>query len=248
MKKRIPIVILHGWSLSGIKFDPLKNVLENEGWQVFAPTMPGFDGTIPPKPYVLDDYVNFILMFLKEHKIGPAIFIGHSFGGRVAIKLAVRAPQLVVSLVLTGAPGYSSAPWYKLWTAIVVAKLGKLLFATPFLLPAQDAIRSFYYLIIGVKDYTKANPIMRVTFKNVVSESLQQPMKQITSPTLLVWGKQDQLVPVLVAKRMLKTIASSSLVLIPFTDHGVPFREPEKFYKASRDFLLSFETPESEQK
>jgi pimeloyl-ACP methyl ester carboxylesterase len=232
------IVILHGWSLSGERFSPLAEQLKKCGYRVLNPSLPGFGDSEPlTHPLVLSDYADFLNSYLEKEKSEKVIILGHSFGGRVALLFAAKYPDKVEALILTGTPGFSSLPWYRFWFFVAMAKMGKLIFSIPFLLPAQDAVRSFYYYIVGARDYTRANSIMRQTFKNVVSQELETSMKMISCSCLLLWGHQDQLVPLFIAKKMHKTIVHSELVTIPFTDHGVPYKKPEVFARKVDEFI-----------
>lgn len=232
------VVILHGWSLSGEKFSPLVTHFEKLGYAVLNPSLPGFGETKPlTRPYTLPDYAEFVHDYLREKKCSDVILIGHSFGGRVALLLTALYPASIRAIVLTGTPGFSSLPWYRFWSYVLLAKMGKLIFAIPFLLPAQDAVRSFYYYIVGARDYTRANSIMRKTFKQVVSYELVTSMQKISCPCLLLWGGQDQIVPLWIAKKMQRTIPHSQLASISFADHAVPYKKPETFSEKVDAFL-----------
>ncbi len=68
--KRPPLVILHGWGLSGSRFEPLVRELKNRGLTVFAPDFPGFGKAyIPSRPFFLRDYVEFLDDYFKKHNI-----------------------------------------------------------------------------------------------------------------------------------------------------------------------------------
>ena len=101
------VVILHGWPLSGATFAPLSRALATKGYHAFAPDMPGFgNAKLPNKPYHLDDYVSFIQQYAAMRKLKKFILIGHSFGGRVALKFARKNSGMIERLILTGVPGF----------------------------------------------------------------------------------------------------------------------------------------------
>ena len=222
---RYPIVILHGWGVISKRYDPLVRELRNKKFRVFAIDFPVNDD----KPSLLSDYVDYLQMYLQQNNIKKPVFIGHSFGGRVALKYQWMYPNDVTGLILTGTPGYS--PFFKK-VFVVVAKIGKIFFHS-------SVIRDWYYYIIGARDYYQAKGVMKSTFKNIVSESLVTYMKSVRIPTLLVWGEDDLLVPVWVAKKMKKTIEHSRLVIIPNSGHNVSFAHAEIFVSKIYDFLLS---------
>ncbi len=230
MNDRSPIVILHGWGLSGKTFGPLAAALTKRGYRVWSPDLPGFgDSTTPEKPLTLADYVRFLEEYLKKHRIEKPIFIGHSFGGRVSLKYNELHPNHVRALILSGTPGFTPIPKKKLLLFITLAKIGKFLFAIPPLHLVQDAVRRWYYYFVGAKEFFRAEGAMRETFKNIVNEDLVTAMEAVDIPTLLLWGEYDIIIPVSIAQRMHQVIVGSEVIVLPEADHGVPFKQPEVF-------------------
>jgi pimeloyl-ACP methyl ester carboxylesterase len=233
-----PIVILHGWGLSKKKFEPLIHEFENRGHNVYAVDFPGFgDSNKPDKPMNLTDYANFLYSFLEKEQIKSPIFIGHSFSERVSLRFSTLWPKSVRALILTGAPGYTPVSRKKLFLFIAIAKLGKTALSLPILSMFSNTLRGWYYYIVGAREYYRAEGNMRETFKNIVSELLIEDMKHVVVPCLLLWGEQDGIVPLEIAKRMEKTISGSVLHVIKEADHGVPYKKPKEFADASEKFL-----------
>jgi len=103
-----PVVFLHGWALGSRAYKRAITRLTARGCQVYAPALPSFGGTadLPSADRNLDGYATWVADFMSAVEIDePALVIGHSFGGGVAIKLAHRQPQLVRYLVLLNAVG-----------------------------------------------------------------------------------------------------------------------------------------------
>ncbi len=235
---KYPIVILHGWGLSAKLFEPLARELRSLGYRVYVPDFPGFGtAAIPDKPLFLKDYVEFLAGYLKKRKLARAILIGHSFGGRVALKFTQSFPGEVGALILTGTPGYTPVSKKRLMLFIAIAKVGKIFFLIPFLNFFQEKVRRWYYFTVGARDYSRAEGFMRDTFKNVVREELVASMRDIHLPTLLVWGQEDIITPVPIAEKMKKTIQGSELYLIPKVGHNVVFKFPELFVSTITQWL-----------
>lgn len=227
---KYPIVILHGWGLSAKRFEPLTVELRKQHLQVFVPDFPGFDSQhIPAKPFTLADYANFLHTYLQKHNISKAILIGHSFGGRVALKYQDIYPASVGALVLTGTPGYTPISRNKLSIFIGIAKVGGAFLSLPILYRFKDRVRLWYYYAVGARDFYRAEGVMRETFKNIVKEPLVSCMEHIRVPTLLVWGADDVIVPVEVAYKMEKVIRGVKLAVLPNVGHDVPFKDPKRF-------------------
>lgn len=239
MKKQ-PIIILHGWGLSGERFGPLASLLSKEGYETYAPDLPGFGTSATPKrAYVLGDYASFVHSYMAAKHIQNPILIGHSFGGRVSLKFQMLYPAESKAVILTGTPGFTPVPRKKLVFFVAAAKIGKCFFQLPILNIIYDSVRKWYYYVVGARDFYRAQGVMRDIFKNIVQEELETSMRAVGVPCLLVWGALDRITPVWIAEKMEKTITGSRLVVIPDCDHGVSYKMPEVFVKAINPFLRS---------
>lgn len=235
---RSSVVILHGWGLSGKTFSPLAETLKKQGNLVYAPDLPGFgESGMPERPLTLSDYALFLDEYLKKNHIAQPIFIGHSFGGRVSLTYNQLHPKSVRALILSGTPGFTSIPKKKLILFITLAKIGGFLFSIPPLNFFQDAVRRWYYYVVGAREFFRAEGAMRETFKRIVREDLVKAMEAVDIPTLLLWGEYDIIVPVSIAERMHRMITGSELIVIPEADHGVPFKQPEVFASYVKRFI-----------
>lgn len=240
MKQHAPIVILHGWGLSGTTFEPLAQSLKKLGYRVFAPDLPGFGASkIPDHPLTLSDYAQFLDGYLKKHAIVQTILIGHSFGGRVSLKYNELYPKCIRALILSGTPGFTPIPKKRLLFFITLAKIGGFLFSIPPLSLVEDSVRRWYYYVVGAREFFRAEGAMRETFKRIVREDLVSSMQAITIPTLLLWGEYDIIVPPSIAERMHRLIVNSEFIIIPEANHGVPYKQPETFTSYVIRFLNS---------
>lgn len=111
-----PVVFLHGWALGSHTYKRALSRLLTRGCRVFAPALPSFGGTadLPAKDATLAGYADWVSDFMDAVGIDePALVIGHSFGGGVAMKLAARRREKVSYLVLLNAVGGLSSrpPW-----------------------------------------------------------------------------------------------------------------------------------------
>lgn len=233
-------MLLHGWGLSGTTFEPLAVELTKRGYRVFTPDFPGFGlSAIPSKPLHLSDYATFLHEYLVKNNIQDSVMIGHSFGGRVALKYQLSYPKSVRALILSGTPGFTPINRKKLLLFILFAKIGKAFFSLPPFHLIQDAVRRWYYYLVGARDFYRAEGMMRETFKQIVKEDLVTSMEAVDIPTLLLWGEYDIIVPVTIAERMHQVMAGSEFVVIPEADHGVPFKQPDVFASYVERFMKS---------
>ena len=105
------IIFLHGWGLSGHTYKAALKRLLAQGFQVWAPALPGFDGShaLRSGPGDLAHYAQWVNEFLTVVGIAdPVVMMGHSFGGGVAIQTAHDWPHRVRGLVLINSIGGSA--------------------------------------------------------------------------------------------------------------------------------------------
>lgn len=224
------ILILHGWGLSRSVYKDLASELKKHGFRIYRPDLPGFGKEkISEKPHGLGDYVDFILHYVKLNGLNHFTVIGHSFGGRIAIKLAANYPQVVDKLILTGVPGFRSENQLKIFGFRVLAKAGKLVGGIFRSGKLNDYLRKILYRLTGLSDYYKAKGAMRETFKKIIGEDLVSSMRRVQCPTLLLWGKEDKITPVWMAEKMVKEIKGAKLMVISGENHKFPYQNPKLF-------------------
>lgn len=236
--KKIPILVLHGWNLSAERFDLLVEELRKRKYIVFCFDLPGFGKEpVPNKPFYLSDYVDFVEKKLVDLHVEKINIIGHSFGGRIGIKMAAQNPNIVEKLILTGAPGINPVPKAKVLFFLFLAKVGNAFFSLPVISLLKDKARQLLYRGAKATDFYNTDKRMRETFKNIINEDLVPYLKEINLPILLVWGKEDLIVPVKVAQEMFKFLKNAKLSIIPQARHGVPWTHPKAFADEVEKFI-----------
>ena len=178
-------------------------------------------------PYSLDDYVNDVKNFVLENGLKTPHVIAHSFGGRIALKLANDDPEFFDKIVLTGAAGLKPKRSLKYQLKRLVFKCVK-----PFLRGRKP--KAFYS-----PDYLALSGVMRQSFVKIITNHLDYTLPNIQNQTLIVFGKNDKETPIYMAKRLNKGIKGSRLLLIDNAGHFCFCTKPEKFNWEVREFLLS---------
>ncbi|MBU0570022.1 alpha/beta hydrolase, partial [Patescibacteria group bacterium] len=193
------------------------------------PRLPGFDAPTPKIAWELKDYSNLILnQANKKWNKKKFVIFGHSFGGRIAIKLAHRNPPNLAGVVLCAAGGLSRGNPIKRAILFVLAKLGKIfLFFMPFAL----VWKKFLYKIAREHDYEKTRGVMRDTFRKVINENLKPLIQFIEVPVLILWGKNDTTTPFADALFIKKTLSKSKLVSFKNDGHKLPYEKPSELAK-----------------
>lgn len=235
--KKLPILILCGWNLSPACYSNLVLLLKDQGYKVYCPDLPGFGASVLQSEYTVPQYASYISNYVKKNNIQDSIVIGHSFGGRIAIYLAATQKKLFSKIVLTGVPGYPPVPSLKVTLFKFIAKTGSFIFSMPIISMFSEPFKKLLYFSAGSFDYYKASGVKRETFKNIISFKLDQYLRQINTSTLLVWGYDDSIVPVRVAKKISARISDSELRILPNENHGVLYKNPQLFFKTIKQFI-----------
>ena len=203
------ILLLHGW---GQNIEMMKMLGDNfsDRFRITILDFPGFGfSEEPSESWNIKDYADMLEEFINELDIKKPIIMGHSFGGRVAIRYS--ADHVVEKIVLFGSPCVREDTELPLNVKILKG-IKKL--------PGMDKIGEFAKNFIGSRDYKAASPIMRQTLVNVVNEDLSKYAKEIDCPTLLIWGENDDEAPVSDAKELEQIMNDAALIVLPGTHYA----------------------------
>ena len=204
-------------------------------FRVIAFDFPGHgESGPPPSTWHVDDFVELTLAAMGELGIDRAAILGHSFGGRVAIKLAAAHPGAVERLILVDAAGVPPRRTvrraFRRGASRFANSLGRRLGR-----PGQ-AVRGAIVRRIASPDYLNAGPL-RATFVAIVNEDLRPALSAIKCPTLLIWGESDGDTPVADARIMKKLIPDSNLLVLKNAGHFSYLDQYGRFRLAAIPFL-----------
>jgi len=233
------IVVLQGWGTTVELYSGLCSHL-SKSHRVCILDLPGAGKTDEPlKAMCADDYADFVLAFLGAVGIKEASLIGHSNGGRIAIKLATRPdiPLIIHKIVLMDSAGIVREKTAKQKRKARVYKLGKAFFSSApvkALFPnALEKLKQKH----GSEDYRNATPVMRDTLVRLVNEDLRHLLPEIKKPTLLIWGENDTATPLSDGQLMEKMIPDSGLITVKGTGHYVYLEQPDFIYRVLDSFF-----------
>ncbi len=232
------VLLLHGWGDTLSTFDALISALGNK--RFIAVDLPGFGGSeLPTTSWDVSQYVQFVRHFLDKLSINqPDILVGHSFGGRVAIKGVANQIIRPNKLVLIASAGVAIRNTARQGVFSILAKTGKFLTSIPPFSLLRESLKSQLYKLTGSTDYLKAGP-MKETFLKVVREDLLVDAEKIKTPTLLVWGKDDTETTIAEAHILEKAITNSNLTIIPGAGHFVHREMPEEVAEKIKIFIAT---------
>jgi pimeloyl-ACP methyl ester carboxylesterase len=220
----VRVIWLHGWARRGQDFAAAANMLAQRGVASVALDLPGFGAS--PTPSVAGGarhYADLVRPVLVETGDAPFVLVGHSFGGTVACVLAATHPELVRSLVLTGAPllrtpssssspiSYRALRWLHARGVVSDQRL--------------ETARQRY----GSRDYRQATGVMRDVLVISVNESYEDELACLEVPVTLLWGEEDAEVPMSVATRASALLTSThTLKSLHGVGHLLPSEAPRE--------------------
>jgi pimeloyl-ACP methyl ester carboxylesterase len=221
----VRVLALHGWRRTSADFDKvLAGLPDSVG--ALALDLPGFGASPEPSTvWGTEDYAKAVEAVLPELDL-PVVVLGHSFGGRVAVRLAAARPDAVRALVLTGVPllrpgggaGSARKPALSYRVARALHRRGVLV---------SDARMEAYRRKHGSADYRAATGVMRDVFVRVVNESYEEDLRGLTCPVELVWGDDDTEAPLAVAQQALALVADGTIETLPGAGHLTPLTAPD---------------------
>ncbi len=225
------VVALHGWRRTHADFAASLGPSAPPGpLSTAAPDLPGFGATpAPPDPWGSAAYAEAVVPLLEE-AVGPGpglVVVGHSLGGRIALRLAVARPDLVSALVLSGAPLVPRAGGSRRPPAAyrAVRALHRLHVVNE---ARMERARRRY----GSADYRSAQGVMRDVLVRLVNERYDDALSALACPVELVWGDDDPDVPVEVARALVRAVPQARLTLCPGAGHLVPLSAPAELRAA----------------
>jgi pimeloyl-ACP methyl ester carboxylesterase len=236
------VVLLHGL---GSRKDDWLPVLEPmaQKYRLLVPDQIGFGRSDKPLlDYSVQTYVDFLNEFLRQLKVEKASLVGESLGGWIA---ALYVAEIgggthlvpVEKLVLVDAAGLKQTqPIPDLNPSSLAAMRGVMeavFYDTSWV--TEDALRKIFTDKLAVHDgYTVRSFLGNPTREK---ERLDERLGSIKAPTLVVWGKQDKLLPITSGERYAAGIAGAKMVSFEKCGHVPAVEKTEEFLAAVMPFL-----------
>ena len=193
----------------------------------------------------IDGVTDLTATFLREHAEGPVTLVGNSFGGHVALRLALDYPELVDSMVLAGSSGLiektmvrgaqirPSRDWLE-------EKLAELYYDKS-KVREEDLDRA--HAELSVRGGARA--MVRLS-RSARHDHLGSRIQNIACPVLLVWGRQDIVTPPEAAEQFGAKLPNARTVWLDRCGHAPMMEKPEEFAEALEGFLDELDARESD--
>lgn len=240
-----PLVLLHGAVCDSrvwrAELEAFADAFDVVAWD--APGCGGSDD--PPPSWRMSDFAACLAGFLERLALGAVQVLGHSWGSTVALELAGTRPDLVRSLVLVG--GY--AGWSGSLAPDEVARRLEYALAVAELHPGDFDPRTMRGLFSDAIPPARAEELAAImrdsrpagtrTMAVALAEAdLRGSLGQVSAPTLLVVGEDDERSPVAVSEALQRALPDAELVVLTGAGHECPLEVPTAFRAAVRRFLL----------
>ena len=244
-----PVVMLHG---SGPGVSALANWQHNIGalsqrFRILAPDIVGFGATERPRDivYSLRTWTDHVWAFLDAHDIQKAAIIGNSLGGRIALQMATDRPDRITRMVLMGAPGVGMTPTEGL-AALRAYQ------------PSRDAMRDLLRNYFAVDPTMITDELVEIRYQASIADGAyeayramffdsrhagselgitENEVRAITTPTLLIHGREDKVVPVRVSVTMLGLLPRADLHVFSGCGHWTQIERADEFSALVSDYL-----------
>lgn len=258
-----PIVLLHALGEDSSQLSAVIRALAPR-YRLFALDLPGLVGRVRPPRYTSEWFASFLAAFIEDVTSEEVAVVGNSFGGLVALKLALSQRERVAALGLVASIGLGVevSPLLQLPTLPGLGEIGVLWTNNPLgrahLLVARAA------LVFG--DPTRvpatwlaqqANLVRRPGFVDGVLAALRaevdlygqrdvvvDELPRLDVPTLVARGDRDQVVPIAHGRRAAARLPQASLAVLPGCGHLPPVEQPQNFVAALQDFSRAHSLPD----
>jgi pimeloyl-ACP methyl ester carboxylesterase len=233
-----PLVLVHGLGARGEDWAAMIPALAAQGFHVYAPDLLGYGRSAKPDvDYSISLEEQTVVQFMQAVHVPRADVGGWSMGGWVVMKLAMDRPEMVDRLAIYDSAGvYFPASWEpELFTpsdVIGVTKLIGMLTPKPQPLPgfvAEAALRKL-----------EANAwVIRRSMTAMTNgrDLLDFRLYKISQPMLIMWGAQDELIPVSVGESIHKSVPQSVLNIVEGCGHLAPEQCPRPVIAGTVEFL-----------
>ena len=238
-----PILLIHGFASSTYTFRRMIPLLQKQ-FSIIAIDLPGFGKSEKSTSFVYSfhNYAKLMIECIHQFGISNTYIVAHSMGGQIALNMAIIAPEKINKLILLCSSGY--------------LKRSKRLLICSSYLPFFEKFIHYYVGRKDVRDYLKnvlfnhalindeiinefARPLAEKEFyKSLIrllrqreGDLLPQQLQDIQIPTLLIWGEEDQVVPIQVGHRLVNDLPDAQLITYEKTGHLITEEKPEHVFE-----------------
>jgi pimeloyl-ACP methyl ester carboxylesterase len=208
-----PVVLIHGGASDSRDWMGTLAALSHR-YSLYAPDLIGFGLSDRNKDgYYLSDFTEFILGFMETLGLEHPVLVGHSFGGRLCLDIALRYPEKVSRLVLVDASGLGK-----------ISRLG-------------NVILTGFWVVRKLLRLPQPFPKFLAREGEDTQWLCVNELPKLRTPTLIIWKRYDPYLPLSIARRAEELIPRAHLAILPGYGHAPHGQNKEAFNSLLLDFL-----------
>ena len=236
------LVLVHGLGASCERWEHVLPIFKNN-FRVIVPDLIGFGQSDKPAvDYTIDFFSEFLEKFLNSLGINKTSIIGSSLGGQIAAEFASVHPNIIEKLILVSPSGIMKQSTFALDAYIMAA-----------LYPNEQSAKNAFETMDGsgkkipvkiIDGFVSRMKLPNAKFAFMSTllglkncELITQKLENISSPTLLIWGSDDPVIPVTFANDFVSSISNCTFLEMGNCGHTPYVQEPEFFASGVLDFL-----------
>lgn len=231
---RPPVILIHGAGGQHLFWPPQIRRMANQ--RILAVDLPGHGKSDGIGHQAVDDYAREIIEFIKALKLNAAILVGHSMGGAIALKAALRFPKRVIGLCLLG-----SGARLRVSPAILQSAADPFTYATAIRLLTDNSFSS--QADARMKDLAAqrlAETRPSVLYGDLLAcdaYDITDQLSKVNAPTFILYGTQDKMVPWKNSEFLRENITGARMDHISNAGHMLMLEQPDQTAKKLSDFL-----------
>lgn len=245
---RLPVLCIHGWPQSSYMWRHLLPALASAGRRALAPDLPGFGDSPPDPPGTFERHVETVERFRRQVGLDRFVLVVHDTGGLIGLRWACDHPDAVAGLVISNTGFFPGHEWIEIAKTMrtpiqgeaLVDSLSREGFATLL----EEASGAFdkraldeYWKAFSTAGCRRGMLELYRSFDDDELEPYQSKLAALEVPALILWGQQDEYVPLDYASRFAGEIPGSKLVLLEGVRHFLFEDEPQRCAQEVIDFL-----------
>lgn len=241
------LVVLPGWGGNKTTWHDFFTTYRTSGNAIHILELPCFgDEPCPKDPWGIEQYAQFVSDALQDlhqqHKDKSIVLLGHSFGGQVATQLLntnLPGALLIKGLILSGAAIIRPKNYARRAIFFCISKIGKFLCKLPLLSSCTQSLKKVLYRASHSPDYQQTADVKRSIFTTVIRQDVSHLAKNISCPTLIMWGTKDRYTPLKHGKKIATMIPQATFVTIDGGSHGLHQKHIDEMLSHIYSFIKS---------
>lgn len=249
LQDKPPIIFIHGFVSSVVTFRRMMPYLSRH-YSVVALDLPGFGKSEKCTSFVYsyENYARLIARCMEYFKLEKAVLAGHSMGGQIALYTARLIPERVEKLILLASSGYldKAKAWQRYATYLPFSELAAKYVVHKKTVP--DYLKNVLYDHSFITDQlieAYGAPLKEKKFYQALIRLLRYregdlpagELKRITTPALLIWGKEDRVVPFEIGKQLESDLPNARLICYDHSGHLLTEERPKTISEEILYFL-----------